>query len=186
MVVAPRAKIVDLDRVQAALDGDLDAMEHVIAAWLPTLYGWCARLGGDRIDAEEAAHDVVMTLVRRAHTLEVPKQLAPWLFAACQRVVANHRRRVWFRRWVPGVRLEDRVAPERADAGIDEQDRRGRVDRVLDQLRPVHREVLVLCYLEERSVAEAAVLLAVPEGTVKSRLFKARAAFRARYDREAP
>ena len=85
-------------------------------------------------------------------------------------MVANHRRRVWFRRWVPGVRLEDRVAPERADAGIDEQDRRGRVDRVLDQLRPVHREVLVLCYLEERSVAEAAVLLTAPNMTDRLRI----------------
>jgi hypothetical protein len=46
-----------------------------------------------------------------------------------------------------------------------------RIDRALESLPTAHREVLVLCYLEERPLAEAAALLGVPEGTVKSRLF---------------
>ena len=55
--------------------------------------------------------------------------------------------------------------------------------RVLDALSEAHREVLVLCDVEERSRAEVAEILGIPEGTVKSRLRLARLAFRAESER---
>lgn len=183
LVVATERATLDL--VQAAIEGDRAALERVIEAWLPVLYGWCRRLGAGRVDPEEAAHDVIMTLVGRIGSLERPHQLPTWLFSTCQRVVANHRRRAWLRRWLPGVSLEGRPAPERTDAASDRRELAQHVERLLDRLPVRQREVLVLCYIEERSVAEAAELLQVPAGTVKSRLFHARAAFRKHYEREA-
>ncbi|MBX2798384.1 MAG: RNA polymerase sigma factor [Myxococcales bacterium] len=173
----------ELACVQAALDGDRDALERLITQRLPQLYSWCARLGGGRIDAEEAAHDVVLLLVRRIDTIEAPRQVLPWLFSTCQRVVANHRRRVWLQRWLPGVRLDARPAPNLTEARLEQLDQAHTIERVLDRLSGMHREVLVLCYLEERSLAEAAELLRVPTGTVKSRLHAAREAFRRHYRR---
>ncbi|MEZ4237817.1 MAG: sigma-70 family RNA polymerase sigma factor [Myxococcota bacterium] len=172
-------------REVARLHGDdAPTIDELVADWLPTVYAWCARLGAGRIDAEEAAHDVMMLLVRKHAAIEGVERLPSWLFATCRRVVANHRRRVWWQRWLPGVSLEQRIAPERTDGPADQRELCERVARVLDRLSDEHREVLVLCYFEERSVAEAAALLGLAEGTVKSRLYYARAKFQARYGTE--
>ena len=85
----------------------------------------------------------------------------------------------------PGVDLDSWAAPERLELGIAEREVAARVARALEQLGPDHREVLVLCYLEDRSVAEAAELIGIPPGTVKSRLFTARGRFQAAYGEES-
>ncbi len=54
--------------------------------------------------------------------------------------------------------------------------------RAFRRLAPVHREVLVLIFVQELSYQEAATVLAVPVGTVKSRLNHARRALRALLD----
>lgn len=174
------------DRVEAALAGDPAAIDAVLDEWLPTVYAWCARLGAGRIDAEEAAHDVMMVFVRRHRTVRSPKQLPSWLFGTCRRVVANHRRLAWWRRWMPGVQVAEPTAPDRTDRRMDDAELAEEVGKVLDEMSEAHRDVLLLCYLEDRSVAEASELLGVPEGTVKSRLFHARAQFRQRFDGDTP
>lgn len=170
------ARRIDESLVAAAIAGDDAALGQVIDAWLPAVYAWCGRLGAGRIDPEEAAHDVMMLLVRKHHTV-IPAQLGAWLFGACRRVVANHRRRLWWRRWVPGLSLDSWPGVSATDAALDEHDRSQTIAKALDEMSAEHREVLVLCYLEDRSVAEAAALLGIPPGTVKSRLFHARAHF---------
>ncbi|MEZ4239742.1 MAG: sigma-70 family RNA polymerase sigma factor [Myxococcota bacterium] len=165
------------DLVRDAIDGDLDAIERVVDQWVDRLYAWCARLGGPTVDAEEAAHDVLMLFVRRHATIREPDRLGSWMFSACRRVVANHRRRAWWRRWLPGPMVE-RGSPATMDQDLDDAAQARRIRAVLDAMSVNDREVLTLCYLEETSVAEAAQILGVAEGTVKSRLFNARARFR--------
>jgi RNA polymerase sigma-70 factor (ECF subfamily) len=167
-----------------ALAGDALALERLISHWLPTVYAWCARLGGSRVDAEEAAHDVMMVLVKRHATIGHPRAVPAWLFGTCRRVVANHRRRAWWQRWLPGVAMERWVSPDRTDARSEERELVGQVGRALENLGEEHREVLVLCYFEERSVAEAAEILGIPAGTVKSRLYYARGKFQACFEQE--
>ncbi len=53
------------------------------------------------------------------------------------------------------------------------------IHRALDELSPSHREVLVLHFLEDFSLAEIAGIVQCPEGTVKSRLHHAKKAMRA-------
>ena len=163
----------------ALLRGDDDAMQRVIARWLPQLYAWCGRLGAH--DPQEAATDVALLLVRRRASIHGADHLPRWLFVTCRRVVANQRKRAWWRRWIPGVAVEAWAAPERTDLPSERREVADRVAAALDTLAPHHREVLVLCYIEERSVQETAELLDVPPGTVKSRLFNARARFERAY-----
>jgi RNA polymerase sigma-70 factor, ECF subfamily len=166
------------------LGGEPAPIEQLVTEWLPTVYAWCARLGSGQIDAEEAAHDVMMLLVRKHEVIDGAERVPAWLFATCRRVVANHRRRAWWQRWLPGVSLEHRAGPERTDGPSDQRELCERVGRALDKLSAEHREVLVLCYFEDRSVAEAGELLGVPAGTVKSRLYYARARFQQRFEVE--
>jgi RNA polymerase sigma-70 factor (ECF subfamily) len=180
------------DVVTAALQGDTGSLDRLVGDWLPQIYRWCARLGGPQVDAEEAAHDVLMLLVRRRASITGPRVLPSWLFAACRNVTANHRRRAWVRRWIPGKRPLGIGAPEHdpveveapgVESLVEERELAAKVAGVLEGLADAHREVLVLCYLEDRSIDEASDLLGVPPGTVKSRLFAARKKFEARFDR---
>lgn len=170
--------------IDAALAGDEDALAELTEAWLPTVVQWCVRLGGPSIDAEEAATDVMMVFLRRHHTVIDRRRLAPWLFATCRRTVANYRRSAWWRRWLPGASY-DTASLDRPDLDLERAERADRVFDALESLKTRDREVLTLCYLEDRSLGEAAEILEIPEGTVKSRLSVARDRFRQRYEARA-
>jgi len=154
------------------------ALDRLCDVWLPVVLGWTTRLGGPRIDPEDAAHDVFLVVFRRIGDVERVEAFKSWLFGITRRVIAAHRRRAWLRRWLPGAVPE--VASGAADPG-----RRAEQTQTADQvwsallaLPDHHREVLVLCDLEERADSEVAELLQVPKGTVKSRLRRARLALR--------
>lgn len=156
----------ELETLQAFCAGDPKAREALLDAWLPVVLGWCARLGGPRVNAEDAAHDVFVVVLTRLETLSDLSHFRGWLFGVTRKVLAGHRRRAWVRRWLPGV------AAEPADAGPGpEANARGReMLALLDRLPQAQREALVLCDLEGRSGAEAAALMEISEGTLRSRL----------------
>src|SRR5262245_16580346 len=88
--------------VEAVQCGDLAAREALFSACAPIVRRWCARLGGPTVDAEDAAHDVLLIVLLRIDSLERPACFERWLFGITRRVLARHRRRAWVRRWVPG------------------------------------------------------------------------------------
>lgn len=168
---------VDDVKLERARRGDVDARDELVEQWLPVVLGWCTRLGGPRVDAEEAAHDVLMVMVRRVDQVYDASRFGPWLFGITRRTVAQHRRRAWFRRWVPGAST-DRPDASFGPARLYDVSETGRVvHEVLEGLPDAEREVLVLCLLEERTDREVAELVGVPVGTVKSRLHRARDRF---------
>lgn len=180
------ARLPEAALVDAALCGEDRAVDALAHAWLPHVYRWCHRLGGPGFDSEDAAHEVLIVMCRRLPSLRDPDQFPSWLFGICRRVIANHRRRAWWKRWLPSALVSERPAP---DAGPhDSFEARESAERVwtgLATLEPAHREVIVLCDLEERSATEAAALLGIPVGTVKSRLRVARATLKRAMDARA-
>jgi RNA polymerase sigma-70 factor (ECF subfamily) len=163
--------------VVAARDGDERALERLIDDCLPSVLRWCARLGGPKVDAEDAAHDALLVVVTRIGSLRVAETFPYWLFGITRNVLRSHRRKAWVKRWVPGAKVDvaDPSGGPARDYEMSETSKR--VAAVLDQLPQAQREVLVLCELEERSSSEASALLGIPQGTVKSRLRLARARF---------
>lgn len=170
--------LVDPSLVRQALGGAPDATEALMGACLPTVVGWCARLGGPKVDAEDAAHDVMVVVLTRLAGLREPERFGSWLFGVTRRTLARHRRRAWVRRWVPGASSDG--ADPRADPAHDTElsELAAQVQRILEQIPEAQREVLVLCDVEERTDDAAAALLGIPSGTVKSRLRLGRARFR--------
>ncbi len=164
----------DCQLVRDAQDEKPGALQRLCDRWLPVVLGWCMRLGAGAVHAEDAAHDVFEILLRRLGSLREPEAFGAWLYGITRRVLAARRRRAWFRKWLPGA------LPDVADTGPDphrlseQSDVARRVYRALAQLSEAHREVLVLCDLEERSDSEVAAMLSIPKGTVKSRLRRAR------------
>jgi RNA polymerase sigma-70 factor (ECF subfamily) len=170
------------DRVQLVRDALADSpggLDRLVTHWLPVVLRWCIRLGGSGVNAEDAAQEAFETMFERLPSLRQPDAFPAWMYGITRRVLARHRRRAWIRRWVPGLVVDtpdSSFDPERASSQAQIADR---VWTAMGRVPLHHREVLVLCDLEERPDSEVAELLGVPKATVKSRLRRAREALRA-------
>jgi RNA polymerase sigma factor (sigma-70 family) len=169
---------LDADQVRAAIAGRPQAIDRVVEASLPRVLAWCRRLGGPRVDAEDAAHEAMLVVIDRIGTLRDPDGFAAWLFQVTRRVLAAHRRRAWFARWVPGLAVDPRDPSPDPEGRAMLGETSEAVRRLLEALPAIHREVLVLCDVEGCTDDEAAALLGVAVGTAKSRLRVARERFR--------
>ncbi len=165
----------DANEVLAARAGNSAALQSLSVRALPHVLQWCTRLGGPRVDPEDAAHDVMIVVLTRLYTLTDPEMFGSWLFGITRRVLAGHRRRRWFESWVPGLHSADPGPDPHDSAELSDLSRRVQV--ALEDLSPEHREILVLTDIEERSEREVSELLKLPIGTVRSRVHRSRKAF---------
>ncbi|MFJ6934526.1 sigma-70 family RNA polymerase sigma factor [Streptomyces sp. NPDC101132] len=137
-------------------------------------------LGLTHGDAQRAEDLVQETLVRAWQHPEAWQSehasMRPWLFTVGRRLAIDARRaRLARPQEVETEALEQRPAPEdRYESSLTAID----VRRAVGSLGPEHREVLVQVYFRDRSVSEAAQVLGIPAGTVKSRTHYALRALR--------
>lgn len=129
---------------------------------------------GNRVDAEDAVHDAVVTAWRKWSTLRDPTRFQAWF----GRIVVNtcrDRLRKSARRQERILALEvTTVAPDEFGS-IHERERMSRAFAALD---PDHRVVLTLRYYRDLTVDDIAELIDVRPGTVKSRLHRAQSRMR--------
>lgn len=173
----------DVNDILAAQSGDARALRSVARRALPMVLEWTTRLGGPAVDAEDAAHDVLLVVCTRLSTLADPRRFDSWLFGVTRRVLARHRRRAWVRRRVPWMFQEAADEGPNPQERVELSDLSRRIQEVMECLSADHREILVLSDVEERSEREVADLLRLPIGTVRSRVYRARKAFLAAAER---
>jgi RNA polymerase sigma-70 factor (ECF subfamily) len=127
-----------------------------------------------RENAEDVAQEALARAYRRFRQLRERDRFRPWLVRVTWRLALD-RQRADRRRM---LREHEQASPplegSTADA-IVARERAMHVWRAIDELSPKLRIVVVLANIEGHDVQEVARLLAIPEGTVKSRLFAARA-----------
>ena len=144
-----------------------------MSAEIPRLRAYVARLLGVRTsspDAEDALQEVLARAWRYRASFEEQRALGPWLRSTALRVVLD--RRAARDRAPRAIEFDPAEVPARAS--VDAQSQREQVESMLVPLSPIEREVLLRFHQREESVAEIASLLALPEGTVKSHLSRAR------------
>lgn len=149
----------------------------LVERWQPRLLAFAIRLLGERDLAEDAVQTSWVVVVKRIRSLNDPKSIRPWLF----RIVANKcmdiiRRRAKRRQAEAAERADDIPDPdmEKKQNATAQAENAAHVRRAMERLDQTHREVLRMHYLENMSVEAIAKRLAIPPGTVKSRLFHAR------------
>lgn len=180
-----RAEIgtTDLDLVERARLRDEDAFADLVRPRFEPLLRLASAITGDEIDARDALQETLASAWGQLPSLRDTERFDAWLTRilvnACRLVLRRRRRRV------REIRLEPSIADRPTETMASVLDRLA-LDRAFERIGTDERAILALHHLEERSVAEIAGLLGIPIGTVKSRLFAARAALARELRKEQP
>jgi RNA polymerase sigma factor (sigma-70 family) len=156
--------------VRAAQRGDPLAMAALMQAVAPYVGRICGAIA--LADGEDAMQETMIQVLKHLRSLREPAALRGWLRCiAVREALKLARARA---RQVPVEHVAEQATQERSGLHVELAD-------TLRRLRPDQRAVLVLRDLEGFTEAQAAAVLGVEVGTVKSRLHRARRAFRDRW-----
>lgn len=169
----------DAELLAAHVAGNPDAFGELVRRHRDRLWAVAVRTLGDREEAADAVQDALVSAYRRAHTFEGRSAVTTWLHRITVNACLDRARKAASRRTSPmddPERLEQVLEPhESAAAPAERGDVRRQLAEALATLAPDQRAALVLVDMQGYPVAEAARVLGVPTGTVKSRCARGRA-----------
>jgi len=162
------------DEVSPRAHFEREALVH-----LDALYGFALKLARARDDAEDLVSDTVLRAFERWEQYRLGTNIRAWLFTILYHLFVSRRRRIGAREVPEG----DGEAGRSTRDAVGESDPEGRfydsflddeIVRAIDSLPDEYRSAVVLSDIHELRYSEIAELLDIPEGTVKSRLFRGR------------
>ncbi|HWB72818.1 MAG TPA: sigma-70 family RNA polymerase sigma factor [Egibacteraceae bacterium] len=170
-----REEASDEALVAAYVAGDANAFDRLVDRYDRRVYAICYRYLGDPADAEDAAQETFLALLRRAATFTGAASFSTWLYRvatnACHDLVRKRSRRP--QRATADIEdLSDRVS---VDDVLANRELRLELSRALATLDPDHRAAVVLHDMAGVGYAELAQRFGVPVGTVKSRIHRGHA-----------
>ena len=167
------------DLVERAMAGDHDAFSELARVSIGRLYVVARLILRDDKGAEDATQEALLAAWRRLDGLRDPDRFEAWLHRllvnACYREARRGRRRGSIEVHVDPLAMPE--APGANDLGIDVAVR-DQLERGFRRLDVDQRTVLVMHYYLGFSLDDAALVLGIPPGTVRSRLHRATAAMR--------
>ena len=155
--------------------GEAEGFEDLIALMEQPLLYYAASLTGNADSGLDVLQEVWIRALRGIRKLQNPASLRSWLYTITHGVAVDRIRRNSSRERAEQVEIQDfQEAEEPSFAGEDAAS----IHLALSQIGIRHREVLVLHFLEDLSIAEIAVVVGCSEGTVKSRMHYAKRAMK--------
>jgi len=166
----------DRTLLAAHVAGDPDAFGELVRRHRDRLWAVALRTTSDPEEAADAVQDALISAYRNAASYRGDAAVTTWLHRVVVNACLDRMRR---RRARPSVPLLDEEAGHHAIADprddLDRFELRHEIDRALAALPVEQRAAVVLVDVEGFSVADAAIALEIPEGTVKSRCSRGRA-----------
>jgi RNA polymerase sigma-70 factor (ECF subfamily) len=172
---------------------DERAFEHFIRKYQNMVFSLALRFLGNYQDAEDITQEIFITVFKQIESFRGDSAMSTWLY----RITVNHcknrvkylaRRRVYRERDTSDrVQLQNRSSgfmgaqPDEPDRVLEAKEAETRIMQVLTEIDEDHKTILLLRELENLSYAEIAEIMQLEEGTVKSKLHRARGAFYAKF-----
>lgn len=180
----------DAELVISCRKGDLPAFEVLVRKYEKKVFNLAFRVVGDYEDAAEVSQDAFVSAYRNLDGFRGDSTFSTWLTTITVNLARNRLKQSRTRRFREPCSLDDPITgcegcamdpPSNGPSALQQLEReelRQRVRGCIGALEPGFREVLVLRDLEEHSYGEIGSMLKLAEGTVKSRLSRAREAVR--------
>ena len=173
--------------VSASQEGDLSAFEKLVVRHQKRMFNIAFRLNGDYDEACEVVQDAFVSAYKSIKTFRREAKFTTWLTAITVNLSKNRLNQMKSRKSHEAYSLDAPITTDDGEIAVDppsgepsildrleKQDVRIRVQDCIKALEPDFREILVLRDLQDFSYEEIGDMLRVREGTVKSRLFRAR------------
>lgn len=166
--------------VHKAQKGDQAAFAWLVEAYQGPVYRLALRMGLSPADAEEAAQNAFLAAWRGLPSFRGEAKFSTWLYRLASNAAVDvlRREKKYENQWD----IEDLQQPDAAPSPqeqVERQDTQQAVRAAMAALSAEFRQVLVLRYLQEMSYQEISQALALPEGTVKSRINRAKGQLKA-------
>jgi len=175
--------------VRRCLAGDAVAWEQIVQQYHRRIYNLCYRFAGSAEDAQDLTQEVFIRMYRTMKSYDVERgAFITWITSMTRNLLVDHFRKSRQDRMTDsldavasehedarplGEQIADKGAPP--DEGVQRRERQEAVQNALQKLSPDLREAVILRDLQDMDYREIAVVLKVPEGTVKSRINRGRA-----------
>ncbi|MFP4057640.1 MAG: sigma-70 family RNA polymerase sigma factor [Candidatus Brocadiia bacterium] len=185
----PEAHAGDDLLVARAQSGDVEAFGQLVERYQDALYNGIHRMVASRQDAEDLAQEAFVKAFRGIEAFRSRSSFYTWLYAIAVNVAISHRRKQGSSRRLNPVSIQATAdetghAMDVVDQGPRPEEPAAnreagqRIEEAIDQLDDDHRTVVVLRDIEGFDYQTIAGMLDCPQGTVKSRLHRARLALR--------
>ena len=175
--------------VRRCVAGDAAAWEEIVQRYHRRIYNICYRFAGSADDAQDLTQDVFIKMYKTLSTYDIERgAFMTWVTTITRNLLVDHFRKSKHDRLTDSLdtpisehedamplseQIEDKALPP--DAHVQSRETRQTVHQALQKLSPELREAVVLRDLQDMDYREIAIVLKVPEGTVKSRINRGRA-----------
>ncbi|MCH7791094.1 MAG: sigma-70 family RNA polymerase sigma factor [Planctomycetes bacterium] len=183
--------------VEAIRAGRTDAWAELLESYQDRLYTICCRMVGDRELAADLTHDALVRVIEGLDSYDGRAKLSTWIIRVTMNVCLSklrsekHRRHASLDAMGEGGSGGDWPARHAGEgepamvSGVQLREQHQFLSQALARIEPDHRAVLILRDVQGLDYERIAVALELRLGTVKSRLFRARAALRRAFEEEA-
>jgi RNA polymerase sigma-70 factor (ECF subfamily) len=177
--IKPHEHPEDAVLVRKAQEGDVDAFESLVRKYQQTVYAVCRRLTGAHQSADDLAQETFIKAYFALATFDSRWPFYPWLRKIAVNTSLNYlksrkRERPLTDEALAGRGSNPQPARDLPQARLEQAEFEARFRRAVDSLPEEQKSVFVLRFYEDLSYEEISRTLEVPQGTVMSRLNRAR------------
>jgi RNA polymerase sigma-70 factor (ECF subfamily) len=167
---------------QALLAGEAGAFERFVEHFRSKIFHYSWLMCGSPEDAEEVAQETLLKVFENFDQLREPERVRAWVFRIAKNVCLMQRRKSVFAPEELPLEIDVPDAGEAPERQVLSSELRAVIDRVIAELPPIYRAVVLLRDIEELSTEDTAQVLDLSVDVVKTRLHRGRAAMRQKLD----
>jgi RNA polymerase sigma-70 factor (ECF subfamily) len=160
----------DQQLVSRCVSGEVEAFAPLVARYQKVLFNVALRMIGNRQDAEDITQTAFLRAFEKLRTYDPSYRFFSWIY----RIAVNECLNVLGRRRPEGALDPSLPAKPSGQDPVEEREVREHVEEAVLKLPPDLKQVVILRHFVELSYREMSAALAIPEKTVKSRLYSAR------------
>ncbi|OGW53862.1 MAG: hypothetical protein A2Y81_02040 [Nitrospirae bacterium RBG_13_43_8] len=181
----------DAEAVSLCKEGNVDAFESLVGKYQKKMFNIAYRMIGNYADACEIVQDTFVSAYKGVKNFEGKARFSTWLYTIVVNLSRNRLNQLKIQRSREAFSIDDPVGADDAEVKretasdepsilerLEKKDVQQKVQGCIDTLDNEFKEVLVLRDIQGFSYDEITDMLKIPEGTVKSRLFRAREALK--------